>query len=133
MSWFLNVKKCDFAKSQLEYLGNIISKDGGACGSQEDRRYGGLAGAEVSEMVESFFLGLTRYYKRFIRRYGWITTPLTTLLEKNAFEWTKEVQEAFEKLKTTMTSPPVFAMPNFFPFIVETYSSGSGLGAVLMQ
>lgn len=79
-------------------------------------------------------MGITGYYRRFIKNYGKIYTPLHKLLRKDSFEWTTTATAAFEELKAALTLAPVLALPNYSKiFVLESDASGTGLGAVLMQ
>ena len=128
-----NKKKCVIAHSQIQYLGHLISSRG----VEAD-------GDKIKDMVNwpqpkdvtglRGFLGLTGYYRRFVKGYGEMAEPLTKLLQKNSFLWGEEATEAFDKLKLAMTTLPVLALPDWnLPFIIETDASGIALGAVLSQ
>jgi hypothetical protein len=80
------------------------------------------------------FLGLAGYYRRFISNFGSLAAPLTSLLKRDAFQWSPAADQAFLALKQALTGAPVLTLPDFDrPFIVECDASGSGIGAVLHQ
>lgn len=81
------------------------------------------------------FLGLSEYYRRFIRQYGVISKPLTTLLKKEVpWNWSDSKQGAFDKLKQAVTQNPILTLPNFKKeFCVEIDACGQGVRVALQQ
>ena len=81
------------------------------------------------------FLGLSSYYRKFIKNFAAISAPLTRLTHDDCeFRWTEEEQITFEILKQKLIESPILHHPNFdLPFIVQTDASIEGLGAVLCQ
>ena len=56
------------------------------------------------------FLGLARYYRKFIQDFFRIAAPLTILTKKTTkYEWTDKCEEVFQKLKKQLTNAPLLA------------------------
>ena len=81
------------------------------------------------------FLGLAGYYCRYVKNFAVIAGPLHALTRKDAvFHWSSECQNAFDRLKTLLTTSPITAFPDFsLPFRLYTDASTAGLGAILAQ
>ncbi|GMJ07956.1 hypothetical protein HRI_004464800 [Hibiscus trionum] len=130
---FARKNKCTFGATEVDYLGYTISN---GFISMDSKKVQCIVEWPTPTNIKELrgFLGLSGYYRRFIKGYGGIAKPLTDLLKKNNWGWTEEATFAFEKLKVAMTSAHVLALPNFQQeFIIETDASTCGVGAVLIQ
>jgi transposase InsO family protein len=81
------------------------------------------------------FLGVTGYYRKFIRSYASIANPLNNLTHKDTeFHWTDEHTTSFETLKELFNRDVPLQMPDYSkPFIIDTDASDIAVGAVLGQ
>lgn len=125
--------KCAFAVNKIEYLGHFISAEGISTDPSKIKAVADWPSPTNIKHLRSF-LGLVGYYRKFVQNYALLCRPLTELLKKGAFMWNQNAQDAFQKIKDSLVSAPVLALPNFnSTFIVETDASQLGIGAVLMQ
>ena len=136
MAYGLKLKpsKCTLLQRRVSFLGHIVS----AAGIETDPSKTELIsqwGVPTSVKGIRSFLGLCGYYRRFIKDYAEIASPLTNLQRKGVkFVWTEECQSAFNTLKKALTSHPVMAMPKATGrFILDTDASDHAIGAVLSQ
>ena len=137
----------------MVFLGYVLSADGISANPEKVDIVKNWPVPMSAKELHSF-LGLASYYCHFIPKFAVIAKCLhdlvgpTNVKRKNKkepkamavtdsdkkFNWTGKHQEAFDLLKTHLTSAPVLGHPDFSrPFDLETNALLQGLGAVLSQ
>ncbi|CEP13212.1 hypothetical protein [Parasitella parasitica] len=130
----LKLEKCEFSVSTVSFLGFIIGTNGI---SMDPIKIKAIQEWQPCRSVHDIqvFLGLTNFYRRFIKDYSKICNPLTALLKKDTkFEWSPAADQAFNSLKAAILSDPVLRhYDSTRPCIIETDASDYALGAVCSQ
>jgi hypothetical protein len=130
---FLKQSKCAFGALEVEYLGHLVGKDGIRVDLKMIEAMQYWPHPKTFKILHGF-MGLTGYYRKFVKNYRKIAAPLTALLKNNSFTWTPSTAQAFQTLKTTMCTTLVLALPDFTKtFVLECDASGKGIDVVLMQ
>lgn len=130
----INWSKCSFLQTRVEYLGHIIEN---GCVRPSEHKTKAVIKFPKLQCVKDVqsFLGLTGYFRKFICGYSIIARPLTNLLKKdNKFKFETLEQEAFEKLKLSLSSSPVLKLYRVGAETeLHTDASSLGYGAILLQ
>ena len=130
----LKPKKCQLFRQSVKYLGHVIDRQGVRCDPDKIAVIEKWESPTSVEGVRSV-LGTASYYRRFIKGFAEIASPLHDLLKKEVkFCWTATCQEALEKIKRCLTQAPILAFPNESgDFVLDTDACNVGIGAVLSQ
>jgi len=135
----INLTKCKICMPQLRYLGYVVDRNG--LRVNPDKAKAIVDFSEPSLVTETKrFIGLTSWYRRFVRNFSTIMAPITALTKgtkkkkakNSSFQWTSECRAAFQEIKKRLTSAPFLVCPGFSKqFYLHTDASNVGLGAIL--
>ena len=132
---YAKASKCDFFKNSVDFLGYVVTADGITMDSGKVKAINDWPSPLKNITDVRSFLGLAGYYRRFVKGFSKLASPLTELLKKdNTFEWTDQAQRSFEELKNAITTAPILTSPDpIKPYVVTTDASGFATGAILQQ
>jgi hypothetical protein len=99
----LSGKKCQFAKLSVRFLGHIIDNTGVRPLPEKLDIIRNWKAPESEDELRRF-LGVCRFWRRFVKDFAKIAVPLHNLLNKEEFLWTNECQDAFNLLKESLCS-----------------------------
>ncbi|KAA3473551.1 RNA-directed DNA polymerase-like protein [Gossypium australe] len=104
---YAKFSKSEFWLKEVGFLGHIVSGDGARIDPSKISTIIDWKPLKNVSEVRSF-LGLAGYYRRFVKGFSMIATPMTKLLQKNVkFEWMEKCQQSFKKLKAMLIEAPV--------------------------
>lgn len=133
----INLKKCEFFKSSLKFLGFVVSEHGLHTDPDKVSVMLNYPRPRTSTEIKRF-TGMCSWYRRFINGFSTLVSPLNDLIKgkkkKQAVLWTPEAEEAFVKIKEALVSAPILCQPDFNqPFTIQCDASDTGVGGVLTQ
>ena len=131
----LNPEKTEYKKTEIAYLGHIISRDGLKVDPKKVDAIQNLATPTDKAGVQRL-LGMVGYLQRFAPKLSEVAAPLRELVRKDIhFRWDVDVHgKAVEELKKLLSEAPVLAYfdPKEDDVSVQCDASEFGLGACLM-
>jgi hypothetical protein len=128
------LQKCEFARSKIKFLGHIVGVEGIKVNLVKIAAVNDWPAPTNVHQVRSF-LGLAKYFRKFIQVYAKLDAPMTELTKTvNPFIWTPACQLSFDGIKYALTNAPVLTSPNESnTYEVVCDACGVEIGAVLLQ
>jgi hypothetical protein len=109
----LNPSKCCFAPKAITFLGHVVSREGIRPDPGKIEAVLHFPKPKNVTSVRSF-LGLTGYYRKYVRGYSRLAGPLFEMTKKDiAFVWNVDCEQAYQALKAALVDAPVLTRPDF--------------------
>ena len=110
---FANLEKCTFCTDRVAFLGYIVTPQGVEV---DEAKIEALKSWPIPGTLTQLrsFLGLTRFYRCFVRDFSTIAAPLKDLTKKGVpFCWGPAQEQAFNTLIDKLTHAPLLQLPDF--------------------
>src|SRR3984893_16007889 len=104
--------ECEFSKNEISFLGHVINSDGI---KMEPSKVDAVVKWPQPNNIHDLrsFLGLAGYYRRFVKDFSKLASPLTNLLHTNgSFKWKEKQEPLFPQRKQGATPAPVLLQPD---------------------
>ena len=129
----LKPQKCELFKQEVEFLGRKVGINGVTLADHSVETIKKWKKPVNLRDLEAW-LGLCNFHRAHMKDFAEVAEPLNRLVRGKFFFWGEEQQNAFEEMKTQLTSPTVLAIPNLNgSFILDTDASNASIGAELLQ
>ena len=131
---FCQLKKCEFDKPEIEFCGFRISKEGIRPQTEKVKLIKAWPTPKNQTDIRAF-LGFCGFYRRFIKNFAKIASPITELLQKEkTWEWGDEEQHSFEQLRKALSENALLTLPDVRkPYYLYTDASDQAIAATLNQ
>lgn len=130
----LNLKKCAFLKTKIDYLGYQVSSGQVRPNARKINALTQLPPPQTVTQLRQF-IGLASYFRQFIAGFSQMTAPLYRLTSgKGNIKWTPEFESIRQRIITILSDKPVLTIfdPQC-PTELHTDASSEGYGAILIQ
>jgi hypothetical protein len=134
MGLTLAPSKCVFGARQLRFLGHVVDADGSRPDPRLVKCIMEYPRPKTRTQIYAF-LGLAGFYRRFVKNFAILASPLYELTKNDMpFIWGTEQEASFQCIKEKIVEWPVLRRPDFEkPFYVKTDACKTGFGAILCQ
>jgi len=129
---YVKPEKCTWKVRKIGFLGVVIGPGGIEMEKEKVDEVPSWPKPKNMKDVRKF-LGLTNYYRRFIKDFAQVARPMNMLTRKDVkWQWEEEQQKAFDELKRIFTTKPVLAAPDLDKeFRVEADASNYATRGIL--
>ncbi len=126
--------KCQLFCKEVTFLGHIVSREGVKPDPSNIEKVKNWPRPQNVTGLRGW-LGLTGFYRKYIKSYAKIAQPLLHLIKKEVpFEWNEECEHSFQLLRKALISSPILRYPQYEqPFILYVDASGFAIGSILAQ